>query len=104
KGERLALGPTVSTDLDRLHSSVSAAAGLPAADAVAVLADALGAVSGRPFTAPRGYAWAHASGIVSHAEAVVVDAVHRLVLLLLDAGDTTAALAATNVGLRAAPC
>ncbi len=104
KGERLYLRPTVVADVDQLGDRLHAASTLPTSEAIDSLIDALAQVSGRPFTASRGYAWAHASGIVSHAEAVVVDATHRLVLLLLDAGDATAALAATNVGLRAAPC
>lgn len=103
KGQRVTLGPTVGTDLNRIRNQLRAAEHQATGDAITILADALTAVRGRPFTGGRGYAWANADGRVAYAEAVVTDAAHLLANLCMDTGDHAAALDATAAGLRAAP-
>ena len=91
----------VRVDLSRLPAGERRAlAGLIKA---ARLTDALVVVRGRPFTSTQGYAWANAYGLVTHAEAIVVDAAHLLASLLMETEDPTAALDATTTGLRADP-
>ena len=85
----------------RLHSGESATKQQP--NAACELARVLEVVNGRPFDTKRGYAWVHANGLASYAEALLTDAVHALAALHLDHGDVDEALRVTAIGLRASP-
>jgi DNA-binding SARP family transcriptional activator len=103
KGQPLRLGPAVATDLARLEAVLRSAQHEPTAEAIVALTAAIEAVHGRPFDARRGYAWVHANGLASFAEALVTDAAHVLAALHLDVSDVTAALDATRIGLLGSP-
>jgi hypothetical protein len=93
----------VRTDVDRLADALVASKDLTPADAITVLQRALMLVRGRPFEEANGYEWAFADLHVAHAERVVTDVAHRLVELVLEAGETSVALWATEHALRCCP-
>ena len=100
---KITLGPGVTCDLDLLRDRLRAADHQTGTRRLDTLHAAVSLIRGQPFTAPQGYGWAHARGILSYTEALVVDAVHQLVSELLDAGQLDAALDTIRAGIHAAP-
>jgi DNA-binding SARP family transcriptional activator len=103
KGQPLQLGPGVTTDLTHIESALRHVRAEESTVAMNALAKALDSVVGRPFDANRGYAWVHANGAASYAEALVADAVHVLATNLSSRGEVDAAVRAIAIGLRASP-
>jgi hypothetical protein len=102
-GDRYRLAPTVTTDLARFEAVARQARRQPDDDAVATLRAALELVRGAPFHAVHGLHWAQPEGLVAHAEALIVDAAHRLVELCLKRDDPAGADWAARQGLLASP-
>ncbi|HEY3673049.1 MAG TPA: LysM peptidoglycan-binding domain-containing protein [Acidimicrobiia bacterium] len=103
KGQPLRLAPGVATDLTRIETAFRRVRNEATADAACELGRALGDVHGRPFDAKRGYAWVHANGLASYAEALIADAVHAMAVWCLDHGDVDETLRVIAIGLRASP-
>ena len=103
KGDTLHLGPGVSCDWDdfRRHAAAGLAAG---AEGLSDLKAALDLVRGRPLTGvpPSAYSWADrdTDAMIS----AIADVAHTLAHLLLDSGDSRAALDAALTGLASDPC
>jgi hypothetical protein len=93
---RLRLGPSVSTDWDRLQS-------LAARDDPEGWAEALRLVRGRPLEGLRGGDWAVLEGIVAAIEASVVDLAGRRAQWCLASDDPSGAELAARQGLRVSP-
>lgn len=98
----LRLHPRVTTDLDLLRRTVSAADEMSSTEAMSALRDALSMVEGPPFDAV-GYDWAHRDQDVAEAARVIEQAVDRLVALAVDAGQHDLARHAISRGLRGLP-
>jgi DNA-binding SARP family transcriptional activator len=103
KGQPLRLAHGVATDLTRIETALRRVRNETTEGAACELARALEDVQGRPFDAKRGYAWVHANGLASYAEALITDAVHTLARRCLDRGDVDDALRVIAIGLRASP-
>jgi DNA-binding SARP family transcriptional activator len=103
KGQALQLAVGVTTDLARIETALRRFRSDESAEGIHALASALDGVTGRPFDAKRGYAWVHANGLASYAEALVVDAAHELAALYLDRGKTDDAIRVITTGLHASP-
>jgi hypothetical protein len=91
----------VTTDLARIEAALRGIS--QEASAEAELVRALGEVAGRPFDAKRGYAWVHANGLASYAEALVTDAVHVVASMCIERGEMDEAVRVAAIGLRASP-
>jgi DNA-binding SARP family transcriptional activator/LysM repeat protein len=101
--ESLRLVSGVTTDLACIEAALQSYRNAATDEAVQELTGVLDGVAGRPFDVKRGYAWIHANGLASYAEAVVTDAVHALAALCIERGDVDEALRVTTIGLRASP-
>jgi DNA-binding SARP family transcriptional activator/LysM repeat protein len=101
--EPLRLVSGVTTDLARIEAALQSIRNSATVNAVQGLTRALDDVTGRPFDVKRGYAWIHANGLASYAEAIVTDAVHTLAAACIEHGDVAEALRVIAIGLRASP-
>nr|MDP9332025.1 bacterial transcriptional activator domain-containing protein [Actinomycetota bacterium] len=70
----------------------------PSSDAITVLHGALELVSGPPFRAATGYAWAFSEGLATELAETIKQAARWLAGLYLDAGDASGALWAARRG------
>jgi DNA-binding SARP family transcriptional activator len=101
--ESLRLVSGVTTDLACIEDALKSYRNAATSEAVESLTHAIDGVSGRPFDMKRGYAWVHANGLASYAEALVTDAVHALAAAYIAGGDVDEALRVTTIGLSASP-
>jgi nucleoid-associated protein YgaU len=97
------LGPAVTTDLARLEAMVRYARRQDDATVIPILQAALELVRGLPFTTAHGFNWAQPEGLVAHAEALVVEAAHRMATLCMEHDDPASADWAARQGLLASP-
>jgi nucleoid-associated protein YgaU/two-component SAPR family response regulator len=87
-------------DLERLTRHVEMAEQTDQTEAVHHLQAALEQVEGTPFSGvKRGYGWAHAEGLTTHAVVTVDNAAHRLTRLALESGQPDLATWAARKGL-----
>jgi DNA-binding SARP family transcriptional activator len=103
KGQPLRFGTGVATDLAYIETALRCVHANASAEATSALAVVLGDVTGRPFDTSRGYAWVHANGLASYAEALVVDATHELATRFMDADEIRNATSIIATGLSVSP-
>ncbi|MGE0308386.1 MAG: LysM peptidoglycan-binding domain-containing protein, partial [Acidimicrobiia bacterium] len=95
------LSPRVVTDWERFVALVRRAESLPDADAVPMLDEALGLVSGPPFQAKKGYSWAYSDGTATLIAETIRVAARRSAELHLAQGEMIDAATAAAAALAA---
>ncbi len=88
-------------DLERFSGHIQRADETDDHECVPHLQAALDIVEGPPFSAKKGYGWAHSEGISTHAVVAVDNAAHRLATLALDADESELTTWAARKGLTA---
>jgi nucleoid-associated protein YgaU len=95
------VSPHLRCDLERFSGHIQKADEADAYESVPHLQSALEIVEGPPFTAKKGYGWAHSEGISTHAIVAIDNAAHRLATLALDADEPELTTWAARKGLTA---
>jgi nucleoid-associated protein YgaU len=88
-------------DLERFNGHIQTADGTDNRESISHLQAALEIVEGPPFTAKKGYGWAHSEGISTHTIVAIDNAAHHLAARALDGNEPELTTWAARKGLTA---
>ena len=95
------INPHLQCDLERFTRHIQTADESNDSECLPHLQAALEIVEGPPFTARKGYGWAHSEGISTHTVVAIDNAAHRLAGLALATGEPELTTWAARKGLTA---